>query len=75
MTKYEPARRGHRPPVVLGALLGDEVEHHLGARAAGEVLDRVDLPAVGDDGMVRAELLGELERVRVAVDHDDLGRR
>src|SRR5262249_37866253 len=64
---------GHRPPVVLGAPLGDEVEHHVGAGAAGQVLDRLDLAAVGDHGVVPAQLLGELERVGVAVYHDDLG--
>src|SRR5215469_7924198 len=64
---------GHLPPVVLGSPLGDEVKHHVGAGAAGQVLDRVDLTAVGDHGVVRAQLLGELERVGVAVHHDDLG--
>ena len=56
MTKYEPAGARHREAVVLGALLGDEVEHDVGAAAAGQVLHRVDLAAVGDHGVVRAEL-------------------
>ena len=64
---------GHVPPVVLGAPLSDEVEHHVGAAAAGQVLHRVDLPAVGEHGVVGAQLLGELERVGVAVHHDDPG--
>ena len=69
-----PARGGHVPGVGLGALLGDEVEHHVRAAPAGQVLHRLDVPAVGDDGVVGAELLGELERVGVAVDDDDRGR-
>ena len=36
-------RPGHREALVLRALLGDEVEHDVGAVAVGEVLDRVDL--------------------------------
>jgi hypothetical protein len=40
----------------------------------GQVLHRVDVLAVGDDRVVRAELLGELERLGVAVDHDDVRR-
>ncbi len=56
---------------MLGALLGDEVKYHLGACPAGEVSDCLHLAAVGDHGVLRAELLGELERIRVAVDHDD----
>src|ERR1700677_2046551 len=42
---------GHVPGVGLGALLGHEVEHHVGAVAAGEVPDRVDVGAVGDHGV------------------------
>ena len=61
----------HREAVVLGALLGDEVEDDVGAAAVGQLLDRGDLAAVGDHGVVRAQLLGELQRLRVAVDHDD----
>src|ERR1022692_4552861 len=68
-----PGRGGHRPAVGLGALLRDEVEHDLGAGPAGQFRHGGDLAAVGDHGVVRAELLGELERVRVAVNHDDLG--
>src|SRR5712691_1332209 len=64
---------GHREPVVLRALLGHEVEDDVGARPAGQLLHRGDLPAVGHHGVLRAELLGELERVRIAVDHDDPG--
>src|SRR6266540_4597075 len=52
-------------------VIGYEVEDHVGA-TAGEVRRRGDLATVGDHGMLRAELLGELERVRVAVHHDDL---
>src|SRR6266516_122995 len=65
---------GHREPVLLGALLGDEVEDDLGAGSVGEVPDRVDLAAVGDHGVLRAQLLGQLQRVRVAVHDDDRGR-
>src|ERR1700712_268916 len=39
-------RAGHRPRVELGALLGDEVEDH-GGPAAGQVLHRGDVVAVG----------------------------
>src|ERR1700722_9337217 len=70
-----PARRGHVPGVHLGALLGHEVEHDLRALAAGELLDRVDVGAVGDDGVGGTKLLGQLERVGVAVDDDDVRRR
>ena len=68
------AGRGHREALVLRALLGDEVEHDVGARAVGQLLHGGDLRAVGDDRVVRAELLGQLQRVRVAVDDDDLRR-
>ena len=65
--------RGHRPGVLLGALLGHEVEDDLGALALGELLDRLDVVAVRQHGLVGADLLGERQRVRVAVDDDDLG--
>src|SRR4051794_14414647 len=39
-------RPGHLPGVVLRAALGDEVEHHVRAGAAGQVLHRVDVRAV-----------------------------
>ena len=42
--------------------------------AAGEILHGVHLLAVGDHGVVGAERLGQLERVRVAVDDDDVRR-
>src|SRR4051794_7696386 len=64
---------GHLPGVVLPALLGHEVEHHGGAQAVRQVLDRVDVRAVGQHGLVRADLLGQRQRVGVAVDHDDPG--
>src|SRR5579859_66426 len=67
------AAAGHGPPVGLGALLGDEVEHDLRAAAAGQLPDRLDLPAVGHHGVVRADLAGQLQRVGVAVHHDDRG--
>src|SRR6201996_8703685 len=67
-------RAGHVPPLHLRALLGHEVEHHFRAVPAGQVLDRVDVAAVGDHRVLRPELLGQLERVGVAVDHDDVGR-
>src|SRR5690349_13013939 len=63
----------HREPLLLRSLLGHEVHHDIGATPAGQLHDRVHLPAVGDHGVVRAELLGELERVGVTVHHDDLG--
>src|SRR5256714_9361174 len=66
-----PGPAGHREPVLLGTLLGDEVEYDVRAGSVGEVLDRVDLAAVGDDRVVRAELLGELERVGAPADADD----
>src|SRR5215467_9630260 len=43
-----PGPAGHRPPVVLGALLGDEVHHYVGARSPSQLLDRGDLRAIGD---------------------------
>src|SRR5690348_14804881 len=64
---------GHGPSVGLGALLGHEVEHHVRAAAAGKLSDRLDLRAVGHHGVVRADLRGQLERVGVAVHHDDRG--
>src|SRR5580658_8475856 len=66
-------RAGHVPAVVLGALLGNEVEHDVGASPAGQVLYGGHLPAVGDHGVVGAQLLGQLESVRVLVHHDDPG--
>src|SRR3984957_17363221 len=69
------ARGGHVPRVHLRALLGHEVQHDVRAVAVGQVLDRVDVLAVGDDRVGGAELLGQLERLGVAVDHDDGGRR
>src|SRR5260221_2547466 len=50
----------------LGAALGHEVEHHRGAQPAGQVLHRVDVRAVGEHRLVRAELLGQRQRVGVA---------
>ena len=75
MTKYEPAARGHRPSR-RSRRPARRRSRAPRARRAPPVrsCDRVDLPAVGDHGVVRAELLGELERVRVAVHHDDPGR-
>ena len=67
------AGAGHREALVLGALLGDEVEHDLGALAVRHVEHGVDRGAVGHDGLVRPELLGQLQRLGVAVDHDDPG--
>src|SRR6266516_7956411 len=68
-----PAPARHGPPVGLGALLGHEVEHHLRTMAGGKLADRLDLRAVGHHGVVRADLGGQLERVWVAVHHDDRG--
>src|SRR5690349_16642696 len=65
---------GHRPALVLRTLLGDEVEHHVRA-ALGQVLHRGYVAAVGDHRVGRAELLGQLERVRIAVHHDQVGGR
>ena len=42
---------------------------------AGEVEHLLDLGAVGDDAVVGADRLGELERLGVAVDDDQLGGR
>src|SRR6202035_2466105 len=70
-----PAGGGHVPGVHLRALLGHEVQHHVRAVPAGEVLDRVDVAAVGDDRVGGAEVFGQLEGVGVAVDDDDPGRR
>src|ERR1700722_6286831 len=70
-----PAGGGHVPGVHLRALLGHEVQHHVRAVPAGEVLDRADLAAVGDHGVGGAELLRQFQRVGAAVDDDDPGRR
>src|SRR5690349_6858850 len=67
-------RPGHVPAVHLRALLGHEVQDHVRALPAGQLLHRVDLRAVAHHGVIGAELGGQLERVRVAVDHDDVGR-
>src|SRR6516225_7858297 len=64
-------RRGHVPSVHLGALLGHEVEHDVRALAVRQVLHGADVVPVGDDRVLGAELLGELEGFRVAVDDDD----
>jgi hypothetical protein len=55
-------------------VLADEVEHRLGTRPAGQLAHALDLPAVGRDPVMRAALLGQLQRLRVAVDGDDHGR-
>ena len=68
---HRSGRGGHLPGVDLGALLGDEVEHDVAALAVGQVLDGVDVAAVGEHGLVGADLLGQRERVGVAVDDDD----
>src|ERR1700722_2002725 len=47
-----PAGGGHVPGVHLRALLGDEVEDHVGALPAGQLVHRVDVAAVGDDRVV-----------------------
>src|ERR1022692_1171319 len=67
------ARLGQHHQLGEVVVSADDVEHDLGAGPAGQFLHGGDLAAVGDHGVVRAELLGELERVRVAVNHDDLG--
>ena len=67
-----PAR--HREPVVLRALLGDEVKYYLGPGTAGQLADGGHLAAIGDHRVMGAELLGELERFGIAVDDDDRGR-
>ena len=75
MTYFEPSGAVICQASMLRALLGDEVEHHVAALAAGEVLDGLDVVAVGDHGLVRADLLGQCEGVGVAVDDDDARRR
>src|SRR3954453_4875732 len=65
---------GHLEALVLRTLLGHEVEHDVGAPAVGQLLHLGDVRAVGHHGVVGAELLGQLERGRVAVDHDDVRR-
>src|SRR5215207_2274293 len=47
--EVRPGPPGHLPGVLLGSLLADEVQHHLGAVAAGQLLDPVDVAAVPDD--------------------------
>src|ERR1700735_189523 len=49
-----PAGGGHVPGVHLRALLGDEVEDHVGALPTGQLVHRVDVAAVGDDRVVGA---------------------
>ena len=65
----------HRDALSRRAALADEVDDRLGAVAAGELEHLLDLGAVGDHAVVGADRLGQFERVGVAVDHDQLGRR
>jgi hypothetical protein len=64
----------HAERVLDRGALGDEVEHHLGACPAGDLAYAVDVPSIGFDTVVRPALLGQRQRLRVAVDGDDLGR-
>ena len=52
----------------------DEVEHDVGAAAAGQVADGIHRVDAVDD-MIRAELRRELPPPLVRVDRDDVGRR
>jgi hypothetical protein len=54
---------GHRKPVVFGPLLRDEVQHDIGAGTLGEVPDCLDVPAVGDNGVLGAEFLSKRARL------------
>src|SRR3954464_13729387 len=72
----EAAVLDHRDAVFDGALLADEVDDRLGAEAVGQLLDLLDVRRALDlDRVVGAELAGELQRLLVRVDDDDLGRR
>ena len=64
---------GHRQAVVLRALLGDEVEHHVRAALPVRSWTAATWLPSATTVWCRAELLGELERVRVAVHHDEVG--
>ena len=64
-----PGAAQHGDTLFGRAALADEVEHGLGAVAAGEVQDLLHLGAVGDDHLVGADLAGELDGGR------DCGRR
>ena len=52
-------------------MLRDEVQHDIGAGTLGEVVDCVDVPAVGDNGVLGAEFLSKRERVWMATYDDD----
>ena len=73
MTKSLPALLRHRPAVPLGASLPDEVQHHFGALAVGQLEDPIDVPAVDNDRLVRSPVTGEGKGVLVRVEHDDAG--
>src|SRR4051794_34258085 len=57
----EAAVLDHRDAVLDGPLLADEVDDRLGAETIGQLLDGVHVRAVDLDGVVGAELAGELE--------------
>src|SRR5215207_8348597 len=63
--EVRPGPPGHLPGVLLGS--------HLADVAAGQLLDPVDVAAVGDHAVVGADRLGELEGLGAAVDNDDGG--
>src|SRR6185437_16975783 len=72
----EAAVLDHVDAILDGALLADEVDDRLGALAVGQLLHGLDVRATLDlDGLVGAELAGELEGLLAGVDDDDLGRR
>ena len=71
----EAAVLDHRDAVLDRALLAHEVDDRLGAEAVGQLLHRVDVRAVDLDGVVGAELAGELQGGLGGIDDDDLGRR
>src|SRR5690606_8356420 len=66
-----PGAAQHADTGFDGGAFAHEIEDGFGAVAGGEVEDLLRFGAVGDDGRVRADLLGQIQRIRGTVDDDD----
>lgn len=64
----------HSDAVPDRAAFADEVDDSLGAMPAGKLENLLDLVAVSDDAMVRADGEGEFHGVGIAVDDDQFSR-
>ena len=73
MTKYDPSLRVIAKPS-FSAPSSATKSSTTSAPPPRQLLHGVDLAAVSDHGVVRAQLLGELQRIRVAIHDDDVGR-